>query len=66
MDSGLAGWRICFERRLEPRAAEFPRNDGPIAGEESVQRLTAEYDRRQGFGKVVCDHIRGWRPAISP
>ena len=35
-DSGLAVWRICFERRLEPRAAELPRNDGPIAGEESV------------------------------
>lgn len=33
--SGLAVWRICFERRLEPRAAELPRNDGPIAGEES-------------------------------
>lgn len=56
--SGLAVWRICFERRLEPRAAELPRNDGPIAGEESVQRPTVEYARRQGHGKIVCDHVR--------
>ncbi len=58
-DSGLAVWRICFERRLEPRAAELPRNDGPIAGEESVQRPTVEYARRQGRGKVACDHVCG-------
>ena len=57
--SGLAVWRICFERRLEPRAAELPRNDGPIAGEESVQRPTVEYARRQGRGKVACDHVCG-------
>ena len=57
--SGLAVWRICFERRLEPRAAELPRNDGPIAGEESVQRPTVEYARRQGRDKVACDHVCG-------
>lgn len=57
--SGLAGWRICFERRLEPRAAGLMRNDGPIAGEESVQRPTVEYARRQGRGKVACDHVCG-------
>lgn len=58
--SGLAVWRICFERRLEPRAAELPRNDGPIAGEESVQRPAVEYARRQGRGKVACDHVCGY------
>ena len=55
----MVGWRTCFERWLEPRAAELPRNDGPIAGEESVQRPTVEYARRQGRGKVACDHVCG-------
>ena len=59
MDSGLAVWRTCFECWLEPRAAELPRNDGPIAGEESVQRPTVEYARRQGRGKVACDRVCG-------
>ena len=64
--SGLTVWRICFERRLEPRAAELPRNDGPIAGEESVQRPTVGYVRRQGRGKVACDHTRGCWPSRQP
>lgn len=55
----MAGWRTCFERRLEPRAAGLTRNDSPIAGEESVQRPTVEYARRQGRGKVACDHVCG-------
>ena len=30
MDSGLAGWRTCFEPWLEPRAAGLPKNNARL------------------------------------